>query len=490
MIASLSEARPGGYDFADIPQLAGAEPLLGHFRLMHGHRMRMLDQLAAMPGDLARVAFPGHDVVTALSRRAVHDVLVGQAASFEKSPMFRMALYPVAGNGLFTSEGSLWRRQRKLMSPIFRRRELHRYADAMAACAERGAAGWRDGAVIDAARETMRIAMSIAGKTLFNADTFGEADELGAAMGAALDWFNEHLQTPLLVAQARARSSMMRAEQNLPAPFSGWCAQAKEALRRPLILPGAHKRKLQSVLGVLERRVTRMIAERRNAAEPEEDLLTQLLRAVDEDGTSMGDRQIRDEILTLFIAGHETTATGLAWALYLLVKHPECYRRARAEVDAIAPGRLRFEHLQALPYCTRVFKEALRLYPPVYLVGRQAIRPVQVAGYQLPTGCVVQISAYILHRSARLWPEPERFDPERFTPEAERARPRGAFMPFGDGPRSCIGSHFALMEGPLILATLLRHADLSLVDGASVEPHALATLKPRGGIPLRVHLRH
>ena len=202
----------------------------------------------------------------------------------------------------------------------------------------------------------------------------------------------------------------------------------------------------------------------------------------------MSDKQVRDEILTLFIAGHETTASGLAWALYLLARHPEAYDQAQREADALTGDRVALDDLERLPYCLKVFKESLRMYAPIYLFGRQAMEPVTVDGYELPTGTIVLICPYAMHHRADLWPEPHRFDPERFTPEAEQARPREAYLPFSGGPRTCIGNHFALMEGPIVLATLLRRMQFSF-EGREVIPEASATLRPTGGIPMQVRRR-
>lgn len=476
--------------FDDIPMLDGGSALTGHFRHLRGDRLALMRQIADQRHDMVRIRFPAQTVVAANGTRALYDVLVGQAKSFEKSPVLRTALYPLAGDGLFTSEGQLWRRQRKLMSPMFRLRALHGYADAMATCAERAAIGWGDGEQIDASREATRIAMSVAGKTLFDADTFSDADELGAALTTALHWVNDQISTPTLIFQARLKTALMKASHHVPADIEKWMNKASDALLHPILWPGKRTDELNVALAVLETRVERMIADRRSADEPPKDLLTELLQTRDEDdGTAMSNKQVRDEILTLFIAGHETTASGLAWALYLLARHPEAYARAQREVDALPGPGVGLDDLQALPYCLAVFKESLRMYAPIYLFGRQAIDPVVVDGYELPRGTIVLISPYSVHYREDLWPEPDRFDPERFTAEAEQARPREAYLPFSGGPRTCIGNHFALMEGPIVLATLLRHVSFELATDRDVVPEASATLRPKGGIPMRVHGR-
>jgi cytochrome P450 len=473
--------------FEDIPMLEGGSRWLGHFRVLGDERVALIRHVAGKQCDLLRVRVPGQRIVLANGPGVLYEVLVSKARCFEKSPVLRISLYPLAGDGLFTSEGELWRRQRKRMAPMFRQKALQDYAVAMATCAERAIESWQDGAVLDMWRETTRIAMSVAGKTLFDADTFSDAEELGAALTTALHWVNDQSSHPLLIAQARAQTALMIASHEVPDPFSSWLVRGAEALHKTILLPGKRTRQLRSALDVLERRVERMIADRRSAVTPPADLLTQLLDSRDEDdGSRMSDKQVRDEVLTLFIAGHETTSSGLAWSLYLLAKHPEAYRRAQEEADALTSEHVGFDDLPRLPYCLQVFKEALRMYAPIYLFGRQNIEPVEVGGYSFPVGTVVIISPFGLHHRADVWPEPDRFDPERFTPEAEQARPREAYLPFSGGPRTCIGNHFALMEGPIVLATLLRRAAFALASDAPVIPEASATLRPKGGIPVRV----
>ena len=204
----------------------------------------------------------------------------------------------------------------------------------------------------------------------------------------------------------------------------------------------------------------------------------------------MTDKQVRDEILTLFVAGHETTANGLAWALYLLARNPEAYARARAAVDALGGRPATLADLERLEYLSCVFKEALRLYPPVYIISRISVADTSIAGYEVPERSIVVVSPWALQRRADLWPDPTRFDPDRFLPEAEDARPRDAWIPFSDGPRVCIGAHFAQLEGPLVLATLLQRADFALLDEREILPdQASGTLRPLGGVPMRVKLR-
>jgi cytochrome P450 len=473
----------------DIPLLPGGDSLFGHARIMQRDRVNFLHSLV-QAGDLCRLRFFNAEVLLATAPKLVQEVLVEQARCFEKSTVLRYMLYPLAGEGLFTSRGELWRRQRRLMAPLFQPGQIARYAGDMVDCAQRTVDTWQDGATVDMARETTRVTMSVAGKTLFDADTFSEADELGAALTVALEWVGYQSGALLPVMQAQLTRGLERLADRLPGQARALTRELATRLHGPVLYFGARDREMQAAIRLLEGRVQRMIDERRAARDRPRDLLTSLLTARDEDdGGVMSDRQVRDEVLTLFVAGHETTATALAWGLYLLAQHPEAYQRARDEADALG-RRPRYEDLPRLPYLLRVFKESLRLYPPVAAFSREVIADANIGGVHLPVGSFILVSPFATQRRPDLWPDPERFDPDRFTPAAEEGRPRHAFFPFSAGPRVCIGNHFALMEGPLVLATMLQQADLSLASAAPIEPDADgATLRPKGGVPMRVQRR-
>jgi cytochrome P450 len=292
-----------------------------------------------------------------------------------------------------------------------------------------------------------------------------------------------------LILQVEARLAMLR--------IAGRSARLRDALEplakqlvAPVLLPTANNRALRSAIALLDERVQRMIDERRRAGAGAQDLLSHLIHARDEsDGSGMSDKQMRDEILTLFIAGHETTANGLAWALYSLARDPQLYARARASVDALGGRTPRLADLERLDYLSCVFKESLRLFPPVYIYGRIAIEDVCIAGHVLPNQTVILISPWALQRRADLWPDPLRFDPDRFNAANRASRARDAWIPFSDGPRVCIGQHFAQLEAPLVLASLLQRADFSLLDARPIRPDSGATLRPEGGVRARVRLR-
>lgn len=470
--------------FEDIPLIPGAT-LLGHLEEIRDDRFAFFEKLNRTCGDIGRASFLGAPIVFANSPELLHEILVEKAKSFMKSPGLRGPLRPLAGEGLFTSDGDLWKRQRKLMSPLFTHAMVAGYAPIMADCAREAVAGLREGEVIDAARLTTHIAMRVAGKALFDAETMDEADELGEALTLALTWVNEVTSSVPYAAQLQVSGLLLKIAELLPEALREKGVALAEDLVEPIRWPGEQRRKLDQALATVERRVERMIAERRAAGLGRKDLLTLLLSAHDEEG-GMSDKQVRDEIITLFVAGHETTATALAWSLYLLARDPEAYAKARAEALALEGRAPTFEDLPRLSYCLKVFKESLRIYPPVYFFGRQAIADVTLGGYELPRNSIVLISLYAMQRRAEVWPDPLRFDPERFTPEAEEARHKQAWVPFSAGPRTCIGNHFALMEGPIVLATILGRADLELVSDAEIPPDNSATLRPKGGVSMRV----
>jgi cytochrome P450 len=332
------------------------------------------------------------------------------------------------------------------------------YADVMLAYAERIQATWADGTTIDIAQEMLRLTMGIAGKTFFDADVLEEARELATALNTALHHI-VHRSTSLVHLVV------------------AWPSQRERTFRR--------------AIARLDATIYRLIRERHQSSVAHEDLLSLLLHARDDDaGTVMTDRQVRDEAMTLFFAGHETMATALAWTWYLLARHPEIYGRMCAEVDDVLAGRPPTPaDLPMLPYTLQVFKEAMRLYPPVYILMRTVKHPIEVGRYELTPGTTVGVSPYVLHRRADHFADAEHFDPDRFAPESEARLPRYAYLPFGAGPHSCLGNHFALLEGHLILAALTQRVTFDLVAGQFIEPEPVVTLRPKGGIKVVVRRR-
>jgi len=352
----------------------------------------------------------------------------------------------LTGEGLLTSENPLWREQRRLIQPAFHRRSLAAFAELMTDAARRAVArleAVEDGATVDIAREMTRLTLDIVTQALFGYDITGRAEEIGEAMDT-------------MVTIGRPKHRLVRERIEL----------------------------LDSI-------VYAILSDRR--AHPErnrEDLLAMLLNARYDDGTPMPDRQVRDEVMSLLVAGHETTANTLSWTWYLLAQNPEAAARLEAEIDEVLDGRLvTVEDFTRLIYTDRVIQEATRLYPSAWSISRRALGDDEIGGYFIPAGAIVAMSPYTMHRHPAFWDDPERFDPERFAPERAAARPRFAYFPFGGGARQCIGNHFALMESLTIIPTLIQRFRLSPRWTDPVEEHALITLRPRGGVPVALERR-
>lgn len=412
-------------------------------------------------GDVAHVVVrgPGFELVrfTLLHDPAlIKRVLVDDDASFEK-PRALKVMKVILGEGLLTSEGELHRRQRRLMQPAFHRDAILRYAPTMVDFAARAEARWRDGERLDLAHELMRITLGIAGKTLFGVDVTDEADTIGAALTTLIDGFPD-LLSPLSV-----------------------------VLRH---LPTRKNREMKRAVARLDETIYHFIHARRASGELGDDLLGRLLAAEDEGKPGMTERQVRDEAITLFLAGHETTAVALAWTFYLLSQHPQALAALHAELDAVLAGRLpTADDLPRLAYTRRAMQEAMRLYPPAHSFGRRVVHDYALGPYTIPGGrSMLFVCPFLLHRDARWFPDPLAYRPERWTPEFEASLPRFAYAPFGGGSRVCIGAGFAWMEGTLALATLLRRFTVELAPGADVQPVPLVTLRP-SALPMIVRRR-
>lgn len=464
---------------------------LGHLRAFKKNPWAVMARFNRECGDIGRVTFFGNDLLIANSPELVSELLVTNAARCRKSPIVRAALFPLVGEGLFTSEGNLWRGQRKLMAPLFHPARVAELAPMMAERAETALASLKHGEVIDVGRFTTRVAMAIAGKALFGIDMLDEADDLGAALTTALHWSAETAMSVALGMQFQLAWLMERAEPRLPSGLRGWTARARTRLHDPILWPTAKDRTVARAVAIIDRRVDRMIQERRAAPGKQDDLLSRLLEARGEDGKpAMNDRQLRDEIVTLFVAGHETTATALAWSLYLLGRAPGERARIDAEIGALGGTPSSASDLSRLTYTQQVFKESLRLYPPVPVYERVVLEPITIGGYRLGEGAFCTVFPWALHHRPELYPDPDRFDPDRFREDREQKLHRYAFVPFGAGPRVCIGNHFALLEGPLVLATMLRSMTFEAVESEPIglDPTA-ATLRPIRPIRMRVQRR-
>ncbi len=420
-------------------------------------RLGFLREMAAY-GDIAHMQTRGLHFYLINHPELIQDVLVTHHRSFVKSRALQVARR-LLGDGLLTSEGELHLRQRRLMQPAFHRQRMAAYSQVMASYAEQTAERWQtlgNGAAVDMAQEMMRLTLAIVGKALFDADVEGEAAEIGQALTEAL-----HAVNRLLLPGGELA-------EKLPLPASQRAEQARQRL---------------------DATIYRIIAQRRASAEDRGDLVSMLLAAQDEQG-GMSDVQVRDEAMTLFLAGHETTANALTWTWYLLSQNPAEERRLHKELDQMLAGRTpTLDDLPHLPYTRMVLSEAMRLYPPAYAIGRQVVEPYPVRDYVIEPGATIFISQYVMHRDPRYWFDFERFDPNRWTPEAQARRPKFSYFPFSAGPRVCIGEGFAWTEGLLALATLAQRWQARMVLGHPVQPEPLITLRPKHGMRMTLHRR-
>lgn len=434
------------------PPGPSSKPLVGSLPGFRRDGPKFLLELAQRYGDVAYFRLVTQDVYFLNHPDDIKDVLVTQQSKFSKSRMLQRSKI-LLGEGLLTSEGALHLRQRRLVQPAFHRERLAGYGETMIAYAARECDRWRAGETMDVSERMAQLTLAIVAKTLFNADVESEGPQIGQALTDILGLFN------ILVM-----------------PFS-------ELLQK---LPLPMNRKFERAQQRLDSTIYRIIKERRAGGQDCGDLLSMLLLAQDEEGTGgMSDTQVRDEALTLFLAGHETTANALTWTWYLLSQNPEAEERMHAELRQVLQGRLpRVDDLSQLSYTGMVFSEALRLYPPAWVVGRTALVDCEVAGYSIPAGAILMMSPYATHREARYFPDPERFLPDRWTAEEQAKRPKFSYYPFGGGTRVCIGERFAWMEGVLLLATIAQRWRLRLVPGHPVSYRPLLTLRTRYGMKM------
>ena len=374
-----------------VPVMPGAKAL-GHGHLFKNERVAFL-QRAPLEGDVARMRMLHRWLLLVSSPQGAHEILVEQARKFEKSPGLRVVLKELAGDGLFTSEGELWQRQRRLMAPLFHPGALGKYAAAMNEAAHQALARMKEGDRVDLAHEMTRITMTVVGTTLFGAATFDKADEIGDALTVALKWVDDALGSVPLVAQIALLEAFEAIEPHVPERLAELRRVIDEVVRSPVLLRGRDD-KLRGAIRTLDRMMQDTIADRRAHPQERVDLLTKLLLTRDEGaaGEGMSDAQVRDEANTLFVAGHETTANALAWAFYLLARDPAARARVQAEADAFGPEGPTTFAADKLAYTTRVFKEALRLYPPLVVLVRRSLEPFTLHGHEYPRHTLVAVN--------------------------------------------------------------------------------------------------
>lgn len=389
---------------------------------------------------------------------AVRDVLVTKDEQFIKGPALRRARRSL-GDGLLTSEGELHRRQRRLIQPVLHSQRVAAYAGIMVRYAADAADQWRDGQTIDLHHEMMALTLRIVAKTLFDSDIAAEVGALGRAMDISVGRF------------ARAMSPWGPLLNCLPLPSNF---------------------RFHRAWGRLMDTIDRFVRDRRKGERSRDDLISRLLATADleADGAAMTDRQVRDEAITLFTAGHETTANALTFTLYLLSQHPEVEARLHDEVRSVLGAALPTAQIvEKLPYTRMVLSESMRLYPPAWAVAREPIAPCTIAGQEVLPGAIILLSQWVTHKDPRWWPDPLKFDPERFSADGRVQRPRWAYFPFGGGSRQCIGESFAWMEAILIIATIAQRWRMRYTLAEPPRLRALITLRPRGPVPMQLSRR-
>jgi cytochrome P450 len=409
-------------------------------------------------GDVVYLRLAHVPIVLVVHPRDIERVLVTDSANFTKSADYR-ALAAVLGKGLLTSEGEFWRGQRGLIQPAFRRENILSYAPVMTQAAARMLDSWPDGSQRNIHSDFMRVTLDIVARCLFGAQVSDAAERVGRAMEIVTDRF---------------------------------ITDASAALLFPVDIPDIFTPQKRRAIRELNNVINGIIRERRASHQSRSDLLDGLLAVRDAEGKPMREEQLRDEVMTLFLAGHETTAIALSWTCYLLAQHPEVEAKLVAELETVLAGRTpAIEDLPLLRYTEMVLKEAMRLYPAVWGLGRRAIAECELGGFRIPAGANIFMFQWLTQRDPRFFSAPERFDPERWREDPMRAGkiPRFAYFPFGGGPRVCVGAFFAMIEATLLLAMIQQKFHLDLIPGHPVEPLGTVTLRPKHGIRVTTHRR-
>lgn len=401
-------------------------------------------------GDVVRTTYPKY-LTFLFHPDHVRYVLKENAKNYRKSDILR-ALTPLLGQGLLTSDGEYWRKQRAIVAPEFQFQNVRKYTGMMVSAAETMFEAWHNSAkhreVRDLVPDMMRLTFKIAGETMFGSFIDDKADEVAEALGVAMH-----------SALARLRAFV----------------------KFPLFLPLPSHLRRQRAIDTLNGLVEGIIDHRIKNPRAESDLLSRLMSAKDpKTGEGMSRSALRDEVMTLILAGHETTSNALSWTWYLLGKNPECLRRLQDEIDTVLAGRSpAYEDLAKLPYLKNVFLESMRIYPPAAAVSRNTLEADEVAGVEIPKDTIVECSQWVTHRHPQFWSDPDRFDPDRFLPERFSRQHPFAYFPFGGGPRECVGKNFAMIEGPLLLALMAQRFVITLVPDQIVEHEPLVTIRPR-----------
>lgn len=435
-------------------QPAGASglPFIGNLPEFARDPIKFVTRLQKDYGDVAAFSLMGSKSVLISNPDDVERVLLETGKRYSNGKEGTGAtLKPILGNGLVTSEGDFWKRQRKLIAPAFHHQNIKRYADLIVAYSQDMAQTWHDGDVCDIHQEMMLLTQRIIMKALFDVDVLDNASQASAAFDAMMHAMG---------------ASMTGPEAILPA-----------------FVPTPSRTQMREGVAYINGMLMEIIEQRRAEESDQHDLLTMLMDARDEDGQPMSTEQLLDEIRTLYLAGHETTAATLTWAWLLLSQNPAVYAKLKAEVKQVLNGQPpTADDVQQLSYANAVIKESLRCYPVAWITRRVALEDVEIGGYRLPKGTPVYLSPWILHHDARWYDAPDTFMPERWLKDKAEQPRREAYIPFGGGPRICIGNGFAMMEAVLILATLLQSYHVAVQPGASAEVELAGTLRPKHGL--------
>ncbi len=428
------------------------EFLFGHLRHFRRDQIGFLSQFADAT-EIVPLRFLNKQAYLLRDGEHIHEALVKQSGKLHKSPALKNSTKNSLGDGLLTSDDPLHKQQRKLAQPAFHARQIANYADTIVAFTDRYLARWGAETTLEIHEQMMLLTMEIIAKVLFDADVAGDAHAFGNAITTSINATMQRINSPL------ARFALT--------------PKQRQAMRDGKILDDL---------------IYGLIAERQASGNNNGDLLSMLLFARDEEtGEGMDIKQLRDECMTLFIAGHETTANALSWAFYLLAQHPEEWRKVQAEADRVlGQTRPTFEHVKALTYTDWVVKESMRLFPPAYVTSRLIREDVQIGGKKMKAGEVLIMSQYLMHHHPAYWEQPEQFNPQRFA--TDRTIKEGYF-PFGGGVRVCIGNHFAMMEAILILARIAQRVDVEWIPNQHITAHPAITLRPEPGIQLRLVAR-
>ena len=421
--------------------------------------LETLRRLAREYGDIVCVPVVNQHRIFLNHPDYIEQVCIVQQAKFHKSKLTKDVTQRLLGQGLLISEGDFWRRQRRLAQPAFHRSRINEYGATMVERAEVRMKQWRDGDVRDITQEMMAMTLDIAVRTLFGSTLQAEAEQVGDSLGYLMRYSLRKARSPIKV------------PENWPTPAN------RRATRETQFLDSL-------VYGIIKER------QAEGNTNHHHDLLAMLMSALDEDGTQMTPRQLRDESMTLFLAGHETTALTLSWAWYMLSENPAAEARLHEELHGILAGRApELADFERLPYLRAVVNETLRLYPAAYILARTSVAPCTIAGYDFPADTTMIMAQWVMHRDLRYFDDPEVFQPERWLNGLENRLPAGAYFPFGDGPRRCIGQGFALLESALVLATIAQKYRFKLLPGHPVIPDPLVTLRAKHGIRMTFHGR-